>query len=67
MTATITAPPDRPGLDDTAESWPVGCTIRLTSDGTVTVRRDPGCTPNDVRDLCAAVARDEVEVIDLTA
>jgi len=45
---------------------PVGCTIRITSDGTVTVHRDHGCSPDDVRDLCEALISGELQIVDLT-
>jgi hypothetical protein len=44
----------------------IGCTIRVTSKGAVTAHRDHGCTPEDVRVLCDALVRGELEVIDLT-
>jgi hypothetical protein len=45
---------------------PVGRTICITSDGTVTVHRDHGCSPDDVRDLCEALISGELQVVDLT-
>lgn len=45
---------------------PTGCIIRVTRDGKVTVVRDPGCTPDNVRELCAAILDDQLVVIDIT-
>jgi len=44
----------------------IGCTIQISGDGALTVQRSAECTPADVRELCWAMARGEVEVIDLT-
>jgi predicted nucleic acid-binding protein len=56
----------RPTHDDWPAFTAIGCTIRVTGEGAVTVRRDPGCTPDNVRDLCEALLRDELEIVDLT-
>lgn len=44
----------------------IGCTIRVTDQGTVTVQRDHGCTQDNIRELCAALVRGELEIVDLT-
>jgi len=44
----------------------IGCAIRVSTDGTITVYRDPGCAPNDVRQLCEAVTSGKLEIMDLT-
>lgn len=44
----------------------IGCTIRISTDGTITVRRDHGCTLDDVRELCVALVRGELKIIDVT-
>jgi len=45
---------------------PVGCTVRVTGSGTVTVRRDHGCTSEDVRELCHALVGGALQIVDLT-
>lgn len=60
----MTRPPKATGRPAPAV---IGCTIRVTDDGAVTVRRDQGCTLANVRELCEALVRGELEVIDLTA
>jgi len=52
--------------DDEAARMPVGCTLRVMSSGTITVHREPGCTPEDVRELCSAVVRGELEIADVS-
>ena len=60
----VTSPP---GQDDGRDLAAIGCTIRVTDTGTVTVQREHGCTFDNVRELCDAVARGELEVIDLAS
>ena len=52
--------------DDSMDGAPISCTVELTGDGAVTLRRDQGCTSADAYELCGLIARSEVEVIDLT-
>jgi len=52
--------------DDPMDGAPIGCTIQLTSEGALTLRRGQGCTPADARDLCSQIVRGDVQVIDLT-
>lgn len=44
----------------------IGCTIRVTDQDAVTVHRDPGCTLDNIRELCDALVSGELEIIDLT-
>jgi hypothetical protein len=45
----------------------IGCTLRVTDEGSVTVHRDPGCTLDNIRELCDALVAGDMEIIDLTA
>ncbi|MGH8571658.1 MAG: hypothetical protein ACREX8_03655 [Gammaproteobacteria bacterium] len=44
----------------------VGCALRVTGEGSLTVHRDPGCTPDNVTELCAALISGELTIVDLT-
>jgi hypothetical protein len=56
----------QPAQHDRPVLAPIGCTIRVTDHGVVTVHRDHGCTLDDVRELCEALVRGDLEIIDRT-
>lgn len=52
--------------DESMDGQPIRLAIELDPDGVVKVFRSPGCTRDDVRDLCSLVAGGHVDVRDLT-
>ncbi len=51
---------------DPLSDQPIRCQIEVHPSGMITVLRSPGCTHNDLMDLCQAVSDGAVPVHDLT-
>jgi hypothetical protein len=52
---------------DPLSDQPIRCEIEVHPSGVITLLRSPGCTTNDVVDVCHAVGSGVVPVRDLTA
>jgi len=61
----MTAADRRSDSADPIEGVPIQCLIEMAGDGTVTLLRSAGCTPDDAQDLCGLVVGGP-RVVDLT-
>jgi hypothetical protein len=51
---------------DPLSDQPIGCELEVHPSGMITLLRSPGCTINDMVELCRAVGGGEVPVRDRT-